>query len=167
MDRSLHVYPLGRIARIANVLMVPLMYILSGTFKEKPQQTHRWTNCKFGLERVKHLDRQIMASFLGRKGIRLWKPLIMHMPIFGGPRHFVVLKPEMDGSEEWHIGWILPNRAAVSRILLRGPVRMLWGPEDVLFYAINAKTHIQVPLCIIGEGKVGDNSDYARCFPLL
>ena len=164
MDTYLDVPPLGWLARFGDILMTPLMYLLSGTFREQPQRGHLWNRIKLPLSRLARLDRQAMAFFSGRKDVLSCSKILVHMPFISGWRRYVVLTPE-NYDKEWCVGWILPNRAAVRRIRLRGPVRMLWGPEDVYFFGIG-KDGRQIPICLTGEGRIGDRSQYSRV-PLL
>lgn len=164
MDTYLDVPPLGWFARLADILMIPLMYVLSGTFHERPQRGHLWNRIKFTLSELVHLDRQAMACFSGRRDVLSCSKILVHMPFISGWRRYVVLIPK-NYDDEWCVGWILPNRAAVRRIRLRGPVRMLWGPEDVCFFGIG-KDGRQIPIRLIGEGWIGDRSQFSR-IPLL
>ncbi len=89
---------------------------------------------------------------------------IFHVPIFGGWRDYVVLSP-YSVNQEWHVGWIASDVCGISRIKLSGPVRMLLGPGDVEFFGIDMEG-CQIPICKIGQGKIGDGGKYKRT-PLL
>lgn len=165
MNRSMNVPPLGLVARILDVLMVPIMYLVSGTIREEPQRTHKWNNKKLTLNEGNHLGSEGMVHCIGLRNIRVWK-VFFHIPILGGWRNYVVLEPQDDG-QRWHVGWVLPNRAGgISRISLRGSVRMLLGPGDVSFFGVSEDTNTQIRIRKIGNGKIGDGSVYAR-IPLL
>lgn len=86
------------------------------------------------------------------------------MPIFGGWRHYVVLEP-CGNYTAWHVGWITEDSVGVTRLTLRGPVRMLMGPKMVTFFGINTEGR-QISLAKVGEGTIG--SGYLRVdIPLL
>jgi hypothetical protein len=155
MSLRLDILPEGLIARFADCLMVPLMYLLSGTFSETPQRTHRWNTKKWRFSFP--LEREKMVSFKGRRDSDCWIPLF-HMPILGGWRHYVVLEPEAD--VEWHVGWYFPDRFGVSRIPISGRVRMLIGPADVSFFAVCAGW--QIPIRCVGEGDIGDRCRFSK-----
>ncbi|KKQ46125.1 MAG: hypothetical protein US63_C0006G0002 [Candidatus Moranbacteria bacterium GW2011_GWC2_37_8] len=46
MRAKIIVPSLGWLAKLADILMVPLMYLISGTLKEVPQRGHRWNNVR-------------------------------------------------------------------------------------------------------------------------
>ncbi len=166
MTEKLRVRPLGLPARIADVLMIPIMYIVSGT-TEKPQRTHRWNNTKLAACDVEYLNLTDMVHCLGISdaGCRFrWHIPAFHTPIFGGWRDYVVLKP-YEKEVEWHVGWIADDVVGVSRIKLRGPVRTLLGPGDGLFFGINARG-VQVPIYLIGTGSIGKHNLHEQV-PLL
>ncbi len=168
MAHKIHVRPLGWLARIADVLMVPLMYLIAGTFSEAPQRTHIWNNTKLSKETTKNLSKNYAITCkgderaVGRNGIL---DLRFHLPIFGGWKKYVVLCP-VDASQDWYIGWISSIDAGVSRIKLRGPVRMLLGPSEVTFFGLNTETNEQINIKERGSGRVGDTGPHTQV-PLL
>ncbi|MCX6760239.1 MAG: hypothetical protein NTW46_02755 [Candidatus Nealsonbacteria bacterium] len=164
MDTYLDVPPLGWLARLGDILMIPLMYLLSGTFCEQPQRGHLWNRIRLPLSKLAHLNRWAMVRFGSRRDVVRCSRIFVHLPFISGWRHYAVLSPE-DFNKEWYVGWILPDRAAVRRITLRGSVRMLLGPEEVYFFGID-KNGRQIPILLIGEGRIGDRSQYSRV-PLL
>lgn len=167
MSIKIHVRPLGWLERFADVLMLPIMYIISGTFSEVPQRTHRWNNTKLHSSQVAHLvdDMRVFCFGIKSAKIRWWfKIPIFHIPIFGGWKDYVVLQP-IDASQEWHIGWLAHDVAGISRINVRGPVRVLLGPGDVTFFGINTDGD-QIQIREVMRGTIGNNGPFART-PLL
>ncbi|USN88839.1 MAG: hypothetical protein H6780_00225 [Candidatus Nomurabacteria bacterium] len=167
MLNKIHVQPLGWLERIADVLMLPIMYIISGTFRETPQQTHRWNNTKLKSGQVAHLkdDMQVFCEGNKSAGARFWlKMPFFHIPLLGGWKDYVVLQPT-HVDQEWHIGWLAHDVAGVSRIKVRGPVRLLLGPGDVSFFGVNSEGD-QLKLQEISRGRIGDGGEYSKT-PLL
>jgi hypothetical protein len=167
VTHKIRVRPLGRLARFADVLMTPIMYIISGTFREAPQQTHRWNNTTLKPEQVAHLGdgKKVFCSGVASAGVRFWLSIpFFHIPLLGGWKDYVVLQPA-DTNQEWYIGWLAHDVAGVSRIRIRGPVRMLLGPGDVSFFGVNLEGD-QIQLQEIGRGKIGDGGRF-RNAPLL
>jgi hypothetical protein len=141
------------------------MYLLAGTFREAPQQTHRWNNTKLKWKELEDFDHALMVRCKGRVSVRRWwgKIPIFHMPIFGGWKHYVVIQPLNDVL--WHPGWIAGDVIGVSRITIQGPVRLLLGDKKVAFYGVDQEGN-QIRLAKVGEGKVGDKGPFSR-IPLL
>lgn len=88
------------------------------------------------------------------------------MPIFCGWTEYVVLEPASDIQGVWHVGWITVDVCGVTRIELKGPVRLLLGPHSVLFFGIDAVTGKQIPIRDIGRGTIGDGCSFAS-LPLV
>ncbi len=165
-EKIFQIHRLGFFARVLDILMVPLMYVVSGTFLEKPQQTHRWNVQNINNEEIKHLQADGMIRCAGVDAIlrRHWWDLRFHIPIFGGWRNYVVLYPkEYWGS--WHVGWLLRPRHGVSQVSVVGPVRMLLGSEEISFFGIT-DDGFQIPLELIGKGKIAGGGPYTN-IPLL
>lgn len=166
MAYKIHVYPLGWIARLLDVLMVPVMYMLSGTFHEIPQKTHFWNNQKLHRHDVFPLDKTLMVHSVGAVSARSpWMFGIIprfHIPLFGGWRDYIVLEPEGDYAHEWYVGWSTDGVMGVSRIPVRGSVRLLRGPGEVSFFGIDSSSSKQIALKLVGFGHIGDGSHFAR-----
>ena len=157
------VKPLGRLACLCDQFLEPVMRLLSGAPNEAPQQTHRWNNHHLRTEDVAHLRREMMVHHDGIPGEISVYPLF-HIPVLGGWRNYVVLAPFKE-QKEWHVGWVAGRFAGVSRISLRGQVRMLIGPGPVSFFGVNAEGD-QVQIRQIGTGRIGEGGPFIN-EPLL
>lgn len=156
------VKPLSWFAKLANILMKPLMYIASGTFKESPQRAHRWNNTRLTIKDVGGLDKSEMVHCAGIKGEMHSRWLfIYHIPILGGWRNYVVLEPIEKGID-WHVGCITSDMIMVSRVKLQDKVRMLVSSKDVSFFGINAATYEQIPITELGRGRIGSGGKFAK-----
>lgn len=166
MLNKLYVQPLGWLARIADILMTPVMYVISGTLRETPQRTHRWNNTKLRPRQRVNLQTTMAVFCKGRKENveRFWFCIPrFHLPLFGGWKEYVVLQP--NSVEAWHVGWIGDDVAGVSRIKIQGPVRLLVGPKDVSFFGVNTEG-VQIQLYEVARGRIGNRGEYAK-IPLL
>ncbi len=151
--------------------LVPFMKFIQGC-GEEPQRTHRWNNKKFRTaEERAVLNRSIMLSVPGdptafdrRRYCSWWSwvlVLIFHIPILGGWREYVVLAPEDHHVGEWMPGWWAGNAVGVSRLRIRGPVRLLRGPSETLFFGVDAHG-CQIRLREIGRGRIGQGGPFAH-----
>ncbi|MEI6649814.1 MAG: hypothetical protein WCL23_00070 [Candidatus Moraniibacteriota bacterium] len=161
MITRLKITPQGLLSKLADLLMVPLMYLVSGTIRESPQWTHRWNNVHFAPAAFPKLNDAMTVTtdpmpeaLPGRTLVRF------HIPILGGWKDYVVLVPERES--RWHIGWNNHLGGGVSRIVLSGPVRMLRGPGSATFFGIDADTGEQIPIRLIGTGRIGDLGGFAK-----
>ncbi len=163
MEKILNVRRIGLIAHIADVLMVPIMYLVSGTLREKPQQTHAWNVQNLPADGVKRLVSQAMAHCKGiAKQIarRHRLDFLFHIPLIGGWCNYVVLRPEYEGV--WHVGWKTSDAGAQISILpLVSPVRMLIGSGDVSFFGVT-DDGVQIPISEIGNGRIGDRGEFSK-----
>lgn len=156
------VQPLGWLAKFADILMVPFMYVISGTLKETPQRGHRWNNKRLSQSDVKNLDISIMVHCKGMdRAMRSRWLFLFHIPILGGWRNYVVLETKND-MIDWHVGYIADDMVGVSRIRLSGRVRMLIGSGDVSFFGIDANSFEQLSIREIGRGRIGEGGSFAR-----
>lgn len=161
---QLHVRPQGFFGRLADGAMFPVMCMLQGFVLTLPQRTHRWNNTKFYNGELDALDPHLMVTSQGdaRAYGDRWTGTckcvpIFHIPILkGGWREYVVLEPKFSSVSEWYVGWIAGDVRGVSRIPLTGQVKVLRGPKPAQFFGIHAKTGMQVPISMAGEGRVGD-----------
>lgn len=163
MGYTVYVKPLGFWARLADLLMTPIMYAVSGTLKEESQRTHRWNNTK--LAEINWLCKTglVRCEGIGKK--RWYESLVFHMPIFGGWRNYVVLRPR-NPQGEWYVGWRVNGKVGISRFRIKGAVRMLVGPDDVEFFGIDTRTGKQRFIHEVGRGYIGNGGPYSR-MPLL
>ncbi len=150
--------PRGAFQALVDRLLIPFMYLASGTFSESPQQTHRWNYDTHSSKRVRRKLRSALALHI--RGVSSecepwWYGIPrFHIPIIGGWRHYVVLEPEDPTVTEWHVGWLTPKTAGISRITLTGKVRMLRGRRDTWFFGVD-KAGNQIPLRSRGIGTIG------------
>jgi hypothetical protein len=166
----LKVKPLSALARLADWLMIPIMYGTAGTFNEAPQRTHRWNNIKLKAEEIDWLNPVgiVKCDGIGKKHWYEKLPLLyilFHLPAFGGWRDYVVLRP-LHTTGAWYVGWRAGDCAGVSRIPLMGDVRMLLGSGDVEFFGIDAETGVQRAIQEVGRGQCGKGGPFALT-PLL
>ncbi len=157
------VEPLGWLSRLADIQMTPIMYVLSGTFKESPQKTHRWNNCRWlSPEVVDALDHEKLKRFIGDPDAIKRGVVRFHLRIFGGWDKYVVVQPKCKPRRRWYIGWIHEFSAGLSLVPVRGPVRVLIGPSAVSFFAIDVEEGTQIDLDYLGEGQSGSGGEWAH-----
>ena len=160
-------HPESLLQKIADALMLPLMYILQFNLREVPQRTHVWNNTKHANDSVRHLDPAAIISIEGdTDAVRRWLgPLpIFHMPIIGGWKQFIVLEPTVP-QDEWYVGWLAGDTLGVSHIALRDKVRLLQGQGTAQFFGVNEHGE-QISLRLVGRGQVGKACEFSR-IPLL
>lgn len=159
--------PLGWLAKLGDLLFVPIMYLVSGTFRESPQQTHHWNCVGLKSSQVDYLDsnKMVLCKKIQKSSPRL--VFFFHLVILGGWRNYVVLKPAEECCHDWYIGWITLDDTiiGVSRIPISGSVRMTVGGKDIRFFGIN-RLGDQVFIKKIGTGIIGDGGLYSK-IPLL
>jgi hypothetical protein len=142
------------------------MYILQGTCRESPQRTHRWNNKKFRtdaeLEYIRALPKISFKGISHEKSRWLGLIPLFHMPIFGGWKKFVVLRPQ-SSTGNWFIGWLPTDgdSAGVSQIPLSGAVRVTIGDGDVEFFALN-RSGEPLKLVQIGDGNIGQAGEFSE-----
>lgn len=154
-------------SKIGDLIMLPLMYLLQGTIREVPQQSHRWNNVKYKATELNFLQGEMMVTEEQETTAttRWLGPLpLFHMPIIGGWKHYVVLEPVVK-QDVWFIGWVVGDAAGISQIQLYDKVRMLRGPTTVQFFGVNEHGE-QIHLHKVGEGKVGNSAEFSKT-PLL
>ncbi len=161
--KHIKIPPLRWYAPFLDAMMRPIMYLLSGTFLESPQETHKWNKYSLRDVEVRCLSLphmlfcgKIAASKRWRYGIP-----VFHMPILGGWRRYVVLTPANPDVKEWYVGWIAEDAQAVSRLLLNGSVRLLRGDVDARFFGLDTDGN-QISVKTIGTGSIGDGGPFSR-----
>ncbi|HMP67413.1 MAG TPA: hypothetical protein PKA60_01550 [Candidatus Paceibacterota bacterium] len=110
---------------------------------------------------VKNFDPRLMAYCLGEPDEAKKGKFLFHLPRFGGWKKYVVIKSANSGLKKWHIGWVANDRIGISRIPVKGPVRMLIGPESVKFFGIDLASGQQIQISRVHDGKIGDRGIYA------
>ena len=132
--------PQGVAGRVADYLMLPVMYILQGNFRESPQRTHRWNNIHLKTEDLSSLDADKIESVSADGDSSTWwiGPMPhFHMPIFGGWKNFVVLEPK-NPQNVWYVGWLIGDFIGFSKIPLKNKVRLCRGPLPLHFFAVDS-----------------------------
>jgi len=77
----------GLVGWVADICMVPVMYVLQGNIREVPQRTHFWNNQKLAVTDVENINPKLLITIAGNPNAvsRWFGPVpIFHMPIFGG-----------------------------------------------------------------------------------
>ncbi len=159
--------PLGPLAQAVDKVMWPLMAILmelNGTPGESPMLTHRWNNVKFRQDQAKCLQIHLMTKEVNDPLAQARNGLTRHLPIIGWQKYAVV-EPVHHPEIEWHIGWFSKYLIGASRIKLRGPVKVLLGPDPVNFFGSDLSGK-QISVRLVGYGRLGYGDQYAH-LPLL
>ena len=157
----------GVVGKMADIFMLPIMYLLQGNIREVPQRTHRWNNQHMNNNSVRDLQSEMIVFADGQPTAhRRWLgPIpLFHMPIFGGWKKFIVIEPTQE-IEEWFVGWVAFDALGLSKIPLTGPVRLGVGPRQAEFFGL-AADGVQIPLRIVGEGVIGKAGHFSH-IPLL
>ncbi len=152
--------PPGPLCRSVDACLSPLMRLISGAFREAPQQTHRWNNIRIRADKAIGLQRELMVTYRGGIPPVRWKyglP-IMHISGFGGWSRYVVVEPLVD--RIWHPGWVADDVVGASRYAVQGPVRLLYEGGNVSFFGIMYRTGKQLALREVGRGTVGDGGPF-------
>ncbi len=161
----------GRLTRVLDNCLEPIMRFLAGDGNEAPQRTHFWNNIKLSKLAVWQLSEEKMVCVPDDPlALPRWKwhwiP-IFHMPRFGGWKRYVVLKPDPSEAfiHSWRVGWLAEDVRGISLIqipvvgdendVLDGCVRVLRGPEECQFFGINESGQ-QIKIKIVDYGEIGD-----------
>ena len=144
-----------------------LMRHLLGVPQEGLQVTHRWNNHHLREKDVSHLYEDWMVSHLGDPSAQKMPNLpfahaLAHSTKYVGWQRYLVLDMAFSAEEEWYIGWRWKGGQGVSRITLKGPRRVLLGPGPTEWFGIAVSDNSQVPIKIIGEGKIGGGGKYSH-----
>lgn len=160
MKARLQVPLLGWVAKLADKIMIPLMHLLMDTLKESPQCTHLWNNKKLSEEDLQCFNEKLMVyAEKVPDSMKSHYVFFFHMPIFGGWCNYIVIEPLQNS--EWHVGWKTELAKGVSRIKLSGPVKVLRGPTDSLFFGVDTNGD-QIPIREIGRGVIGEANDFSK-----
>jgi len=166
LELILSVRAQGPFGRWVDLKFEWVMRHVSGAPEEAPQRTHRWNNHHLKEEDVSHLNAGWMVSHRGDQSarkipqIQVLAGALAHVTKYGGWQSYLVLSPET--MKDWHIGWRWRGGAGVSRVVTKGPVRVLVGPNPTEWFGIEAGTNTQIPITQIGTGKIGDGGTFAR-----
>lgn len=156
----MRIRPIGFCSRFFTALLSPLMRLISGAPFEAPQSTHFWNNQKLAQENIGKIHQSMRLSFQGNLGEE--KSWLAFVPILGGWKNFVVLRPRKFYNQEWLVGWIAENNVfGISLVRIKGDVRLRLGPGDVQFFAIDADGCL-IELKEVGRGEIGDNGPYCQ-----
>jgi hypothetical protein len=164
---KLEVCAQGPIGRWVDVKFEWVMRHVSGVPLEATQRTHRWNNHHLKEEDVAHLNAEWVVAHQGDQNARklprvpVLAGALAHVTKYGGWKRYLVLAPDTT-HDYWHIGWRWPGGAGVSRVRAKGPVRVLVGPGPTEWFGIEADTNVQIPIIQIGDGHVGDNSEFSQ-----
>ncbi len=162
----MNIQPLRPWEKLLDIILIPIMRLVSGAPAEEPQRSHVWNVKTLTPRDVENLDKSLMVTNSGMsRGVQRSKIIPRHhIPIFGGWKNYIVISPK-NPEAGWFIGWNTHKVTEHSRIELRTPVRMLVAPEQVQFFAFSISGE-QIRIEQIGEGVVGDKSQYSK-LPLL
>lgn len=155
---------LGPVERLACLLMRPFMLIVSGTFREEPKSGIGPLNyVRLPRYESDTLDPDMMVFCEGTKN-RVDSGIRCHMPIFGGWRNYTVLERADSDVGAWYVGFRHPDDllAEVCREKNTLPTRMLVGTRTVAFFGIDNETRRQIPIRLVGSGRIGDGNVYSR-----
>jgi hypothetical protein len=78
-------------------------------------------------------------------------------------RDYLVLESYRD--DQWYIGWVSEDVAGVSRIPVKGPVRVLLGSKSVYFIGFSEEGE-QIEIMVRGHGCLGKKGAFSRV-PLM
>ncbi len=147
LPNKIHIRPLSRLGAlrdfcfslIAGPLSLPL--------------THPWNRVRLPREQWKYLrdDLYTMVALSGDPdALKGNHPIRSHIRFLGGWKEYVVLRAAVP----WHVGWIVSDGmddeiCEVSRIVIDGWVKMLLGPYQTKFFAIEADSGNQIFLDIV------------------
>jgi uncharacterized membrane protein len=173
--KVLEVKPQGVIGGFFDFMFSPIMYLISGVWLnflilrfsymvEKPQRTHFYNNKKFKDDLSKEVVKRYPQVKIRGIETERWTHLskfLFHVPILCGWKNYVVFRPADENiNNTWHIGWINSDVFGVSKIPLRGAVRVLIGKKDCNFFAVRSSDNNPLPLKYVAEGKIGLGGKY-------
>ncbi len=161
------VKPQGTLGWIGDMLMLPIMFLVHWSLKESWQRTHFWNNIKIkDSDTIQNLRMDAHLIPFGGDASAASRWLlgfipIFHIPIFGGWKKFVVLEP-VSYEEEWFVGWYPGDvSAGISRIPLKGSVRVLIGRSNVSFFGLDKEGN-SIHLVQTGKGYVGKAGKFSH-----
>lgn len=156
------------VKKILDDMTKPLGYLMQGNFYDEPNKTRFWNNKKLSKADVGDLKEEWMVKSSGDKesSSRMFLNFIpiSHMPIFGGWRKKVILRPQIKLYNEsfWHVGWITENVIGVSLFPIKeNAVAVLMGKGPCKWFAVD-NNGLQLPLEEIGEGRIGVKGEFSK-----
>lgn len=166
MDR-IEIPPIRRRERVADTMMIPIMFVLRGFRTDSLQESHRWHPQSIEQDEI---DPKLAVENHGNDSSRFSfehrGSFLFHAPIFGGWKDFGVYEVDKSNSP-FYVGWIVfrssDNKflnAAIHRLpIFDNQIRLLDGNKDSwgYFFALD-KDGVQVPLKKVGAGRIGDKS---------
>lgn len=173
MNKVMTVRRSGWLAQIGDILMVPIMHLISlmaGAWGESPQRTHVWNVQTLTAEEAKRLSQQGRVDCKGVKNALVrqhwWDLILFHLPFLKkGWKQYVVLgqwSPEWSPTGIWYVGWVTADaKVQISKVPNAWAVRMLLGPADVSFFGVDQAGN-QVSVTCIGDGSIGDHGPFCR-----
>lgn len=164
--RHIHLKPLTWVEKLLDLFLLPVMYVLSGTIKESPQQTHRWNYARLDSVQLSHLREHEMVFCSGVPKAPKKKYLFGLIPLFytywWGWRDYIVLAPSDHSITSWYAGWITKDGSAgISRLPIQNRVRHLVGHGDVHFFGVN-REGCQIPLERVGSGRIRNGGEFTH-----
>ncbi len=138
--------------------MIPLMRWLHADGAPETQMTHVWNNYHGGFEEFSWLDTEVMVCAQADEAAREIPMALAHMPRFSfGWKQVVVLQPTVP-VKSWYVGWLSGKNLGFSYLPVTAQVRLLRGPEPVLFFGLDVDTGRQIPLEQVRQSQIGDDS---------
>ena len=155
--------PLQWYWRIADLLLVPLMWFVNGG-KKPLQRTHHWHMQKVEPNPQNMPQHGVLVTgndtaTLNHSHAGAGLP---HIPILGGLTRIKIIEAATE-SYPWYIGWATPNPVQapyhiINRLPLHTPrVAILAGNVNykTTIFAVD-ETGKELPVAVVGEGKLGD-----------
>ncbi len=148
--------------RFVDYLMIPIMWALAGFKMESPQESHKWHIQK--INNIKITDNKSVAVIGDDKSRFDNKTLLIHIPVLGGWKNYVVLKAE-NYKNYWFVGWkvkfLNENRqdyCEVQKLRIHSQyIKVLKGISDSqkIFFGVDSEGK-PIKLKNVGEGTLGD-----------
>jgi hypothetical protein len=88
-----------------------------------------------------------------------------HLTVFGGWRSYFVLEPESESQDFWVVGWVVGDYSGISKVKLKGRVRVLKGDSPAKFFGVSSAGR-QIKVRLVAEVSLGDGGEYGK-IPLL
>ena len=159
------IVPLAQAFRLADKLMVPIMFILRGLRFDSLQETHPWHVQPIDPQQIEN-DLTITIDGTDPSNFKPGHSFMFHAPLFGGWSNFTVFEIDKKYGP-FHIGWLAYDsqtgklkQAAVHRLPINNnQIRMLDGPasQRTSFFAVDADGK-QIPLTRIASGRLNDGT---------